>query len=561
MKKILNILLTLTFGVVMLACSPAGTLKKPSAGEDKVPRKAKEYFLNGVFLQMEERYHEALVQFHKAQIFDTSSVTISNSLAETYLKIGEFDPALYHLGQARRLDPDNEETLRLTGECYFRLQKDEEAIATFKKLLEINPYDEQARNFLLFLYGKNNNEIGKAEIFEQLIELYGRDPLLLEKVADIYFKHEDYEKARRFYNEVISIDSTDAQIYYTLGSIEEINQQFDTAIHYFEKALSLDPAHFDAMERLTMLYRRQGNWENVIDLHQEMLQRDSTDLYSRILIAEAHFYLENYQETREMLLPVLSVENVPWGVYDLLGRIALQEEAFGDAIRYFNKIISKDTGNRYGWLFLGFAYSNMDSLEKAEKNYAEALEHLPNDATLWVYYAMSQQQLEKYEESLVSYNKALQLDPYNLNALSSLPVVYEMLGMFAQSDSLYEVAIERYPDNALLLNNYSYSLSERDLQLERALEMAQTAVAAQPDRAAYLDTIGWIYYKLGKYDEAERYIKQSIVLQPDSPVVLEHLGDVYFKLGNVELAKQYWKQSLELDSGNQTLTEKLEALK
>jgi len=546
----------------LMACSPR-MVSKDSAPErkERISRKAKEYFIKGVFLQLEERYHEALVQFHKAQIFDTSSVTISNNLAETYLKLGEFDPALYHLKRARMIDPDNEQTLHLLGECYFRLQDDEKAISIFKRLLAKNPYNEQARNYLLFLYGKNNNEIGKAEIFEQLIELYGRDPLLLEKVAKIYFDHKDYEKARHFYNEILNDDSTDAQIIYTVGTIEEIQQHYDEAIFLFEKALSIDSTQFDALERLTMLYRRQEKWQKVIDLYQPMFQKDSSDLYSRLLIAEARFYMRDFEQAENLLLPVLDRETVPWGVYDLLGKIALENENHDSALGYFNKIIEKDKKNRYGWLFVGFAYNSMDSLKEAEKNYEEAVKHLPSDAMLWAYLGMTQQQRKNDTEAVISYTRALQLDPYNINALSSLPILYELLGEYQKCDSLYEVAIERFPENAMLLNNFSYSLSERNIDLERSLLMVKKALKIDPDRPAYLDTIGWIYYKLEKYKEAEKYISKSLEFQPQAPVVLEHLGDVYYKLGKLNLAKTYWKKSLEIDTENEVLQEKLEAHK
>jgi tetratricopeptide (TPR) repeat protein len=133
--------------------------------------------------------------------------------------------------------------------------------------------------------------------------------------------------------------------------------------------------------------------------------------------------------------------------------------------------------------------------------------------------------------------------------------------MVAKSDSLYEVAIERFPENALLLNNYSYSLSERNLQLDRALEMSKKANILEPDRPAYLDTIGWIYFKLGKLEEAEFYIRKSIDLQADSPVVLQHLGDVYYEMGDLDNAIEYWNRSLEADPENEELFNKLEAVR
>jgi tetratricopeptide (TPR) repeat protein len=129
---------------------------------------------------------------------------------------------------------------------------------------------------------------------------------------------------------------------------------------------------------------------------------------------------------------------------------------------------------------------------------------------------------------------------------------------YEQSDSLYEQALKLDPNSDLILNNYGYSLSERGLQLERALEMATRAVKADSTNPSYLDTIGWVYYKLGNYVEAERYVRKAIDQGEASAVVHEHLGDVYFKLGEKEKAVEWWKKALERAPDNQGLKEKIE---
>ncbi len=168
------------------------------------------------------------------------------------------------------------------------------------------------------------------------------------------------------------------------------------------------------------------------------------------------------------------------------------------------------------------------------------------------------QQQKKYNASLEAFNRTLSLDPKNETALAGLAVIYEELKMFAKCDSIYEVALQRLPDNPLILNNYSYSLTERNKDLSRALKMAQRAVELSPDNSAYLDTYGWVQYKLGNYQEAEKYIKKAVELRSNSAVVLEHLGDVYRALGKVDRALEYWQKALQLDKENEKLKRKIE---
>ncbi len=193
-----------------------------------------------------------------------------------------------------------------------------------------------------------------------------------------------------------------------------------------------------------------------------------------------------------------------------MGRIKLDEKDYPQALAYFKKIIEKDKKNRFGWLYTGFTYTDMDSLKSTEATYKAALQELPEDASIWAFYGVSLQRQEKYQQAIEAFKKALELEPYNINAVTSLPLIYETLEMYEQCDSVYEAAVNRFPDNALLLNNFSYSLAERNIRLKEALEMAKKAVKAKPDNAAYLDTIGWIYFKLKNVEQAEEYIKKQV---------------------------------------------------
>jgi len=247
-----------------------------------------------------------------------------------------------------------------------------------------------------------------------------------------------------------------------------------------------------------------------------------------------------------------------------------------------------------GWIYLGFALTDLDSLHAAEENYRQAQKYLPDNPFILSFHGLSLNRLGRDDEALRVFEKALAIDDKNLNALvsygvtlnrlnknteaievfertlavdstnltalTSLGMLYDQLRQYEKCDSLYELALKRYPDNDLLMNNYSYSLSERGIRLSYALELAKKAVEAQPENGAYLDTIGWIYYKMGQYDLALKFIKSSLDNREESAVVVEHLGDVYLKLGYPQEAKIYWKRALQLDIDNEELKSKIEML-
>jgi Tfp pilus assembly protein PilF len=167
--------------------------------------------------------------------------------------------------------------------------------------------------------------------------------------------------------------------------------------------------------------------------------------------------------------------------------------------------------------------------------------------------------MERQEEAVKPLKKAYELNPKDLNTLSSLALTLDGLHRYQESDSLYEKGLKQDSSSALLFNNYGYSLAERGLQLHRALEMSKQAVAAEPDNAAYLDTYGWIFFRLEKYEDAALYIEKSIATGKASSVVHEHLGDVYLKLGQKQKALELWEKAVELDSKNEAAKEKIKS--
>jgi tetratricopeptide (TPR) repeat protein len=174
-------------------------------------------------------------------------------------------------------------------------------------------------------------------------------------------------------------------------------------------------------------------------------------------------------------------------------------------------------------------------------------------------YGFALSQLSENEEAVKYLKMALKIDPKNVNLLGQLGLIYNNLEMMAESDSIYEKALEIDSTNALVNNNYAYSLSERDLQLDRALKMIEIAMDADSSNSSYLDTYGWIFFKLQEYDKAYFYINKAIEADgEDNAVLLEHLGDVLFMQGKKDEALEYWNEAFELDSSNEKLKQKIE---
>ena len=321
MKIFLLTILAVQIIIIFSACSHSKQMVHSESESKKVSLKARDLFLKGLFFQSEGRHNEALVQFYQALHHDSTSPTIYNSIAENHIKLGHYESALILLKNSLSRDERNIETLDLIADTYFRMRNDEEAIAAFKKILKLDPYNEDARKYLIFLYEKRNDELGLAEQYNQLNELYGKDSAKLEKMADIYIKYKKYDEALNVYNEILEMDSTNHRTYYLIGNVNRVQNKTDVAISSYQKSLKFKSDYFPAIQELALIYRSKEEWQKVIDMvDNNDIDIDSTIALPKLLMAESHYYLKNYDEARSILLPILQKGNVPGQAYDLIAQ-------------------------------------------------------------------------------------------------------------------------------------------------------------------------------------------------------------------------------------------------
>lgn len=538
----------------------SGVVKTTPPAKQKVSYKARDHFLQGLYYQQQGQYNEALVEYYQALHFDSTSATIYRTIGENYMLLGHYEMAESMLKKALHLDRNNPRTLNMLVECALRQGDNNKAARYLEAYLKVRPYDNEARQMLILLYQQMGRDLEVARQNRILIQLYGPKKDLLIKLVQVYVKAKKFDLAAKNCRAIIKIDSTDSRSYFLLGLIKEQKMQLDSALYYYQRALKFRPAFSQALERMVFLYETQKKYQALIPYLKRAIQADTTYTAGKIMLGETYFYLTKYDSARFVLQPLLKRPDIPMGVYELLGRIELNAKHYPLAKSYFKKIVAKDNKNKMGWLLLAFTYSDMDSTERAAAIFKDMSQKYPKDALIWAFYGNSMQTLKKYDEAIKAFRKALELQPDNESALAGLAVIYEDQKQFVKCDSIYEVGIKRLPESAMLLNNYSYSLAERGKDLQKAFELAQKAIQLESNNAAYLDTYGWVLYKMGKYKQATEYIKKSIELHANSAVVIEHLGDVYKAMGDNEKALEYYQKAFDLKPDNKKLKEKIDEI-
>jgi Flp pilus assembly protein TadD len=138
----------------------------------------------------------------------------------------------------------------------------------------------------------------------------------------------------------------------------------------------------------------------------------------------------------------------------------------------------------------------------------------------------------------------------DLDLLVSMGVASERLARHADAEAAFRRVLELDPDDDRTLNYLGYMWADRGENLEQALALIQRAVALEPENGAYVDSLGWVYYRLGRLSEARHHLEEAARLVPEDATILEHLGDLYVALEIPEKARELYRRALAIDDEN-----------
>lgn len=597
MKK--SKLIVLLISLMLYGCSGTDELSVNSGSVDNdaklqnLKQKAFDHFINGSLAQNQGDYPTAVAEFSKALESDTSS-GIYFALGKNYLALNKLSSALKFAKLAVEYDSTELEYYNLVADIYIQARANDSAAVILEKILQIYPDDVNTYYKLARIY-EDEKPLQAIKIYEDLTKIIGPDWNVLLHISELYEKVGYSEEATKSLEVLLSLAPSNLALQKLIIDFYQRNQKYDEALMMLDDIIELRPDDLDAREKKALIFIAQNNWEAAAEQYNYFLNQPSIPLDIKISIGASYFAKA---VTDSSIMPLakdffetINKDTADWQVKLYLGAIAISQREDSVAIENFKYVTENARWNVEAWVRLGGLYFDNRKYEEAEKLMTEAIQSFPHeyavnlilglslaqqgknnqakdflkkstelnpqDVNSLSAYGFTLSQLNENEEAAKYIEKALVLDPDNVNLLAQLGLIHNNLKNMDESDSLYEKALRIDPENALVNNNYAYSLSERGLQLERALDMVKISIQADSLNSSYLDTIGWVYFKLGEYDKALHYIQEAIDVGGESAVMLEHLGDILFMQGSHAQALEMWKKALELDSLNEILIQKV----
>lgn len=504
-----------------------------------------------------------------------------------------------------RLKPGDVGTKLMLGQLYALNHDTAKAEAEFKDAQKIDSDSEEVVLNMARLYSEDGDLQRAADTLSAVpqADRTARIEYYLGATLDQLKKYNDAAAAyQRSLN--LDPDNPDAQKGLAKALLED--DQLDAALKQFQALVAADPTDADSEIHISEIQRRQGHYEDALATLEKAKPQvqDSEELnYNEALIYDA---LGQYDKAVGVLNGLLETTEHADDKYSdgekqnrayflaRLGAVYAEENKTSDAVSTYKQLVAlggdcsgsnEDDAHpcyaRDGYQGEIDAYREAHQWKDATTVAADAAKALPKDHDVQMVYAqqlcdmgqvdqcltLAKAQLtgtkddldvyERFDEIYVRLKRfkeaGEQLD--KAEALATKPdeklyvlylrgEYYERQKKYDQAEVEFRKALVIDPHNPGVLNYLGYMLADNGEKLPEALKMIQEAVKLEPQNYAYLDSLGWAYFKSGQYPEAEENLRKAIARMNSDPTVLDHLGEVYAKTGNLKMAVEQWQRSM-----------------
>ncbi|HWT66565.1 MAG TPA: tetratricopeptide repeat protein, partial [Terracidiphilus sp.] len=510
--------------------SPSGNVLDQAVAEfEKIvsldPKDVENRMVLGQLYGVQHKQQKAEDQFNAAKAIDPDSEEVVLNLARLYVESGDMQHAARIIEDVPQQDRTAKMEMAL-GAAYDQMKRPKDAIAAYRRAADMDP----------------------------------NDPRGLDALAQVLLKDEQYDEALKVYRSLSEVDPEDVNSLIHIGEILYQQGKYEESLVSIRKALKKDPDNLEAGYNQGMALDVLGRYDEASEAYGHMVELTShaNGAYTADEKKNRAIFLERlgsvYHEQNKTELAIATYQKM----IDLGGDAAVrgyqgQIDSWRDA-KKFDKAAevarkAADANPKNSELKLILADQLVD-VGKADDAVALAkglLDNSDKDRSVWLEIAQVNTRVHRWKDAEDALNKAQALtkkDEDRVYLLFLRGALAERQKRFEAAEPYFKQALDLDPANAMVLNYYGYMLADKGMKLPEAVKLIRKAVDQEPMNGAYLDSLGWAYFKMGQYELAEENLRQAVDRSQTDATVHEHLGDLYEKTGRIRLAAAQWQLSL-----------------
>ena len=444
-----------------------------------------------------------------ALILDPELLPAHLLLASLYSRQDQYEQAVVHLEKAAQLDPEDERIPYQLALFYNRAGDMPQSIAVLKEIIDRSPEETYARLALARAYRQTALPALAEEAYRQTLEVEPGSFLAITELADLFVDEGRSDEAEKLVREKISEFPDNLRLRHRLVGQYVEQQRYDDALLQLGQILKIDPHNQTALRKSGLIHFERSDWSAAAGFFQDLVAIDAGDDQSR-------YYLGIAFEENSQLSKALTE----------FGKVKAASPVYADAL-----------------IHQAYNLQQLERTAEAAELLEEHRELLSSRPEVFDYLSFLYNDLGHPGEALSVIEAGLDRYPEENTLLYRKMVLLDQTGKLAAAEQAAQRLLEVNPGHVNGLNFLAYSYAEQNIKLDQALAMAEKALAAA-DEPYIRDTLGWVLYRLGRFEEALANLLLAFKGAPADPVVHEHLGFTYKALGRTGEASKAFREAL-----------------
>jgi tetratricopeptide (TPR) repeat protein len=570
--------------VMMFVCTITSTTvaqKKKKEVASAVPsvklREAEFYFTEGEKHFILEDYAKALIYYQKSLDVHADNATVHYKIAEVLSRSNKRDDltrASISIEQALSMERKNKYFYLLAAQIYTNLSRFDQAAATYETLFTEVPNTQEYLYELAAVYQYANKKEDALKAYTRAETYFGVNEMASLQKVKLLFELTRNEEAMREASAIVAALPDEETIIVAVAELLSQNQAKPQAITILENFTRENAQAASASLLLAGLYRDTNREAEARTLLLASFNDTELEFTSKLIVLGT--YNAELNQNRAKNVVDADKEKFVLALFELLEKQHAGEEAVhvlgGDlyltldkkeeAQKQYLAAIHAGSTTFEVWQNLLYLELQLERFDDVIIHSEKALEYHPNQAMVYYFNGLAQLRKRKNQDAAVSLEQAKKLAASNAAMVSDingmLGDAYNALKQYEKSDKAYDDALAFNTQNEVILNNYSYYLALRKVNLDKAERMSAQLIKNNPENATYLDTYAWVLYVREKYKDARKVMEKAIGTGMASATHFEHYGDILFKLGDVENAVKQWEKAKNmLTTSSEVLNKKI----
>lgn len=496
---------------------------------------------------------QALTKFQECLKLNPTHGAANFEIASIYFITQKYEASLPFFDAAIKAEPNNKWYLLGHTQALIELKKYKECEKLFNELMKLEPdnHDYVLDLADIFIAQKKYKEaIG---VFDQLEKKIGIHPEISMQKQKLYQGMGKTQAALEEIQKLIRAFPNNAQYYGVLAEVYMTMNKKEDALKAYEKVIELEPDNPIIHLALANFYQEKGDLNKSFEYLRLAFQNPEVNIDDKIKILLSYYDISQHNAMRktqayELLDLMIGAHPNEPKAWSMKGDYLVRDRRYEEAIACFETVNKYDNSRYAIWDQLLRLYAENRNWQMLAKRSEEAIELFPLQPILYLYNGTAWQQQKNYTKALEAFTsgKDLVLDARDLKSefYSGMGDAYFGLKNYTEMEKAYENAITTDPLNIAAKNNFAYHLAKANRNLTKAQELITEVLKQQPKSLFYLDTQGYVYFRLKQYEKARQLFEDLLKMGGDRfGEILEHYGDVLFFLGETQKAVEYWEKA------------------